>query len=148
MRLTIFSILFCFFLNSCKKEDKMSDVPKIKFSTITDKIKAGEGTINLSFEFEDGDADLGNNPNTPEIFVYNLKDTSEALYPFPSDIPDGFKDPSKGMKGVATIAMSGAFFTLDSLHANGDSVNFMVFIKDEAGNKSNEIFTTFVKINP
>lgn len=148
MRLAIFSILFCFFLHSCKKEDKMSNVPKIKFSTITDKIKAGEGTINLSFEFEDGDADLGNNPNTPEIFVYNLKDSSEALYPFPSDIPGGFKDPSKGMKGVATIAMSGAFFTLDSLHANGDSVNFMVFIKDEAGNKSNEIFTTFVKINP
>ncbi len=147
------SVLFFFLvviLFSCNKETKkLSNIPSIDFSSITDSIVQGsEDTILIHFGFTDGDADLGMNSDSADLYLKSSWDSTWQDYYFPTDIPNNLKDPSKGLQGAATLKLLAALFVLDSQHPNGDTVNFEFYIKDQAGHTSNHILTTSVFIKP
>lgn len=137
------------FLFSCKKESKkLSSIPAIDFASITDSIIQGEDTILIRFGFADGDADLGENPDSADLFLKSSWDSTWQEIYFPTDIPGNIKDPEKGLEGAATLKILGAFYVLDTLHPNGDTINFEFYIRDNAGHLSNHITTPSVFIKP
>lgn len=132
----------------------MSKIPEITFqSLLPNTVRNGnsEDSISISFRFQDGDADLGNDPASGiyDITMIHSKDTSMLLrYPLP-DIPEQMKDPEKGFEGYATVVVPAAFLVLDSLHLQtGDTFTFEIFIKDRANNESNHITTPDIYIVP
>lgn len=140
----LFALTFVLFAG-CDKKDSLSPIPKITFVSITPTtVRAGDGeeVIEISFVFEDGDADIDIRPD-PGALVYvtsNRKgDTQEVAYPFPQ-IDESIRDPEKGLKGIATVFISAAFYLLDSTQT-ADTFNFSLYMKDLAGNPSNTINT-------
>jgi hypothetical protein len=125
----------------------MSNIPVINLQSVTDSIKQGEGNILIQFGFQDGDCDLASSDTSTNILVKASNDTTWQGYSLPY-IPPNLKDITKGLQGSATLNISGAFYVLDSLHQNGDSVAFEFYIKDDAGNASNHLKTHYVKIRP
>jgi len=145
----IFSSILFF---ACKKEGQGGDKPpQITFlSSSPNEFKSGssEGKITINFRFFDANADLGNADGTEEnIFITTNKGFSgTASLP---QIPDDFKDPSKGIDGTATVVIPTSFFVLDSAHLQtGDTFQFSLYIKDNALHPSNTISTADIYIRP
>ena len=80
-----------FFLAGCEKAEEFSEVPQIKFKDFTFNIESINGFENqvgfLSFEFVDGNGDLGfiENSDTivgaeiPDIFIYEYKKQNDKF---------------------------------------------------------------------
>lgn len=129
-------------IGACKKKDATIKVPTIKLIYASDSVTSGSSkdTVKISFEFEDGDADIVTDGKTLNIFVSNTRDTNKFNYPFPY-IDDAFKDPTSGFKGTCMIRIPAAFILIDDPNVQKDSTQFMVKIKDAANHFSNEIIT-------
>ncbi len=150
--LVFIALLFTGFV-ACKKESSKSKVPKITFqSLVPNTVKSGSSrdTIGISFKFEDGDADLGNDRGSAnfDIFLTDIRDTTQVFKYFLPEIPEQMKDPSKGLEGSATVVLQAAFLVLDSLHKNGDTLHYELYIKDKAGNESNRLITPDIYVKP
>ena len=120
-----------------------------------DSVRAAviEDTAILIFNFTDGDADLGNDPNGAnyDVFLKDTKDTARHLEFFFPNIPNELRDPDYGMKGTCQILLPSAFLPPrpDSLHmTTGDTVTFEYYIKDQAGHESNHLTTGRLLIRP
>jgi hypothetical protein len=132
-------------ITACKKKNKMSKVPVLTFNSITREVKAGssEDTVKIGFQFQDGDADIATDDTTPNLIIANTRDTVVYRYPMPF-IPDAYKDPQQGMKGIAVITLEAAFLLLRDTSMTKDSLQFKITLKDNAGNVSNELITPMV----
>lgn len=113
-----------------------------------------EDTVKLRFGFTDGDGDLGNDPATGQYDVF-LKDTRDTMFStlrfFFPPIPDGARDPIKGLEGTGSIAIQGIYITTrtDTLHKlHGDTLQYRMWVKDRAGNTSDTITTTPLIVLP
>jgi hypothetical protein len=138
------------FLASCeKKSSRFAPEPHITFNYIKpDSVRnlSGEDTVYIGFHFTDGDADLGNDPNTlkRDIFMIDNRfpnDTTSFYFP---SIPGEIKDPEKGMEGDCDFFVPAAFIQglRDTVvHKHHDTTTFNIFIKDIAGHVSNIITT-------
>jgi hypothetical protein len=140
-------------ISACKKENKMSKIPQITLLSVApNTVKSGssEDSISISFKIQDGDADLGNDPMSGkyDIFMIHSSDTTMSFSEFLPEIPEQIKDPAKGFEGVATVVIKAAFLVLDSLHQNGDTISFELYMKDRADNESNHITTPDIYIVP
>lgn len=141
---------------SCKKKNaRFPPVPAINFLRMTpDSIKSmsSEDTVRISFHFTDGDADLGNDPNSgkKDIFVIDTRFPDDTFgYYFPP-IPDQFKDPEKGLEGDCDFYIPAALLPGlrdTTIHKLRDTTAFNIFIKDVAGNASNLITTSRLLIH-
>lgn len=154
MRFSLFLLLILVAAGvySCKKENKMSNIPEITFlSVVPNSVRSGnsEDSITISFKFKDGDADLGNDPNSPQFDIYmtDNRDSQPYNYHLPF-IPEEIKDPAKGFEGIATVVVPAAFLILDTLHQEGDTFNFDIYMKDRAQNESNRITTPDIYLTP
>lgn len=137
-------------LASCeKKSSRFAPEPRITFTGIRpDSILnlSSEDTVYIRFHFTDGDADLGNDPNTAkkDIFMVDMRFPNDTLsFYFPS-IPNEVKDPEKGMEGDCDFFVPAPFIAglRDTVvHKHHDTTQFNVFIKDVAGHSSNVITT-------
>jgi hypothetical protein len=158
IRLLLF-LLLCFLgIWACKRNTN-SAVPAINFVSFEpDSVHSGsfEDTVKLSFGFTDGDGDLGNDPATGNYDVF-LKDTRDTGTPFPvlrfffPPIPEGARDPVKGLEGKGIIAIQGIFITTrqDTLHMlHGDTLRYRMWVKDRAGNTSDTITTSQLIVLP
>lgn len=139
-------------VSACNKQKKYSNIPFIEFQGIyPDSIKAGasEDTVFISFRFTDGDADLGNDPQSGQydIFLTDLRDNTEYNYFFPA-LADLVRNPDRGMEGNCTFYVLGAFLALRPDHPDRDTVQFSLYIRDQAGNKSNTVYTHSVYLIP
>ncbi len=152
----ILVIIILLFLN-CNKSDTTSVIPKIEYIGMN-KFEMKQGDLNqdtllLQFNFEDGDGDLGfgTSSTRADIFVKdsrtgNLQDSFKL-----PDLPPSQNDPQKGS---ITILV----FTTCCLFPDGtppcenpikypvDSLQYLITIKDKAGNESNIIHSAFVKL--
>jgi len=135
----------------------MSPIPAIRFVSMTpDSLKAasGEDSVFITFHLTDGDADLGNNPSgtNKDIFFIDSRDTSTVFYSsFFPNIPGELKDPKMGIDGDCIVFINSAFIGSrpDSLHqAVGDTLHFIIYIKDVAGHESNRITTPDLYLHP
>lgn len=143
-------ICFCFFfICACKKENKLSNIPSIKFiSAVPNEVREGapKDTCFISFEFTDGDANINTTGKVPNIFLRDSRtpNASPMQFAFPP-IPDAFKDPAYGFKGGCVIGLSGSLLQiLDSSLI--DTLHYTITIIDEAGNESNKINTSDIYI--
>lgn len=132
---------------ACKKNGNgMSNIPNIRFLSVNpDHIRQGEplDTAWVSFYFEDGDADIHTNGQQANIVMTDLRNGQLLNFSFPY-IPAGYKDPVKGMKGSCLIGISGSIVQLrDTIGGREkDTIQYELYIFDEAGNHSNTITTT------
>ena len=152
--LLVLSVFIAF--ASCKKESNLSKVPKIDFKFMfPDSLTSGNSgdTIYIQFSLEDGDADLGHDPNQTENYDIYIKDARVDTftgYFFPK-IDDFIKNPAKGIQGDCYFLVLGTFTFVrdDSIHVTlGDTTQYEIYIKDLAGNESNRITTGPVYIRP
>ncbi len=120
----------------------MSAIPVIDFISISPST-AQEYTddIIIIISYADGDGDLGeNNPNIDNLFVEDNRNGIAYKYRIPELTPNG-----------STIAIEGKF----NIKINGtgitdgtasQKVNYDIYVKDRAENKSNTITTASITI--
>ena len=152
--------LFLFF--SCKKDKKgFPPEPQIYYeSTNPNTIKVFDTNSRtlIRFHFEDGDGDLGVDPEDTlaTIFVRDSRDTTDAelatfSFPFPY-IPNSIRK-GKAITGNVTMNFDFKFYQIwDSLHfaLRKDTMVWSIYVQDAAGNKSNTIHsdTIYIDYNP
>ena len=119
-----------------------------------DSVKAGSGkdTVYIQFHLQDGDADLGNDPNSTnyDLFIKDSRYDTFQGYFFPP-IASQVEDPKKGIEGTCIFQMLGALIIprQDSVHIKqGDTTSYELYIKDRAGHESNHITTPKLYIKP
>lgn len=155
--LLILFILF-FGLASCNKnESEYPKEPQIYYlNTNPDKIRVSDPNqfISIQFRFTDGDQDIANNPDETDstIFLRDSRDTSTLLYTYVYPMPYISPDlrPNGGLEGMVTLHLSNAYFSpRDSLHLalGKDTMVWLIYIKDNAGNKSNTIKSDTIYLN-
>ena len=154
-----------YFFVSCNKEIEYPNEPVIEFVSIDTTLKyfrpigSVKDSVEVTLNFTDGDGDLGlpkdstNNVRTANFFYTPFYKKNgvwtelKALPPFPQGplyawIPTLNKTgKNKALKGIIKIAVSEAF----SNNSKKDTMRLEIYVKDNAGNKSNVITTSEVR---
>jgi|GEM_PF-1139204 hypothetical protein len=134
------------FLACNKAPNGASKIPSITFLSVNpDQVRQGvsDDTAWISFKFEDGDANINTNGQQANIILRDLRNDQILNFSFPP-IPEGFKDPVKGMKGTCVVGISGAILQLrDTIGGRTkDTVAYEIYILDEDNQKSNIVTTS------
>jgi len=152
-------IIFLFFiilslsvLDSCKKIEKLSSVPKIQFTSFTifdttDILGNHSKGGRLKFSFEDGDGDLGLNAPTEgqvdstDLFFTLFRKEGGVMLPTPDNDPlkpSSYRIPymerlgqNKILKGSISVTFMYLFYS------PADTIRYDFYIKDRALNESN-----------
>ncbi|RYZ34204.1 MAG: hypothetical protein EOP49_34780 [Sphingobacteriales bacterium] len=141
-------------LASCtKKPNQYPDEPQIyHLSTTPDIINLNDtaALVKIELRFTDGNGDIGRDSKeeTYSIYVRDSRDTSTAQdysfrYPFPY-VADYMRPKKGGLEGFITLNLGRDYFSVsDSLHLalRKDTLNFKIYIRDDAGNISNVVDT-------
>jgi len=141
MRKVIY-ILISLSLFSCKKDDTLSVVPTIEFKSISPSTAQEYiDDINITISYTDGDGDLGENtPDIDNLFVEDSRNGIVYHYRIPQLAPNGNEI---AIEGNFNITINGSGITNSS---NSQQVNYAIYVKDRAGNKSNTITTSNITI--
>ncbi len=156
IRIFVTTLIGMFLISSCIKQEEFSDIPEITYRPFVLLFDTGQLAVKgvLSFDFQDGDGDIGLYPgdtfppyNRGGAYYYNLViryfEKQDSGYvevvlnpPFSARIPVLNPDyPGKAIKGFISD-------TLDmDPSPDFDTVRFEYFIYDRALNKSNVLTT-------
>lgn len=151
--ITISSLtLLISFTTSCEKENAKSKNPTIALTGISvDSVASGSSSdaVLVSFNFADGDGDLGNKASSGNFDIYTIdsRDSEKVNYFFPQKMPDVI-DPTQGVEGSCFLNLEAAFILLRPTRPLRDTVRYTIYIKDRAGNESNRIVTPDIYITP
>jgi hypothetical protein len=131
-------------------KNKMSPIPEIVYisQSSVEVADSGRGEfedITFLFDFQDGDADIG--PIGDPVPLQNItfvdsRDSTQDFYDFPP-IPEPVVTDD-GIRGSFVVRVNpNTFIARDdtTIHKLTDTVQFEVFVRDEAGNLSNEVTT-------
>lgn len=133
------------FLSGCKKNDELSGNSNVPFITMigvsSTTILQFKDSLLITFEYTDGDGDIGEtNPDKNAIQIKD-KRLSKADYYFVKPLsPPG---SSIKTKGTIKVQMKNTFLLST---ANSETTTFELKLKDRAGNWSNSIFTPTITI--
>jgi hypothetical protein len=135
-------ILVGVLLLSCEKEEVMSDTPIIDFISISPTtVQEYTDDIIITISYTDGDGDLGeNNPDINNLFVEDNRNGIEYKFRIPELSPSG---STITIEGNFNIKINGSGITNSS---TSQQVNYAIYVKDRAGNKSNIITTSSITI--
>ncbi|MFH1296792.1 MAG: hypothetical protein ABIJ04_05900 [Bacteroidota bacterium] len=161
IRVLMTTLIGLLIISSCVKQEEFSEIPEISLRPFVRIFDTGQYAVKgvLSFDFQDGNGDIGLNPgdtfppfNRGGDYYYNLViryfEKQDSIYvevvlepPFSARIPVLNPDyPGKAIRGfiLDTLAMdpSPAF----------DTVRFEFFLYDRALNKSNVLTTTDIPL--
>jgi hypothetical protein len=141
MRVVIY-ILIVTLLFSCKKDDALSVVPTLEFQSINPSIAQEYiDDIIITISYADEDGDLGeNSPDIDNLFVEDSRNGIVYHYRIPQLTPNGNEI---SIEGNFNITINGSGITNSSI---SQQVNYAVYVKDRAGNKSNTITTSNITI--
>ena len=146
---------------SCVNAPKYSDVPEIEFigfsNLIMDQAPLNSDTTVLSIKFTDGDGDIGFDMDTPGENIFIVDNRTEEFYDrfrAPAIPPQGANNGVSGEINMVLLNTCCIFPPQDSI-PNCESpfqyptneLTFTIYIKDRAGNKSNEIVTPPITLN-
>ena len=137
---TYILIVLLFF--ACKKDDTLSVAPTIEFQGIS-PLTAQEyiDDIIITISYTDEDGDLGeNSPDIDNLFVEDSRNGIVYHYRIPQLAPNGNEI---AIEGNFNITINGSGITNSS---NSQQVNYAIYVKDRAGNKSNTITTSNITI--
>jgi hypothetical protein len=159
LRFGIFSLLFFIAWQACVKPPDYPKEPVIEFSNISKTLmkqgKNGEDSVSITFNYTDGDGDLGypDDSGGTSIFVKDGRDNFEKYeYKLPYVEPQG---TGNGISGTITIKLptsccieirNGQSIACEGLNIALDSVTYLIRIKDRAGHFSNEISTPIIQL--
>ena len=135
-------ILIVLLLFACKKDDALSVVPTIEFQSIS-PLTAQEyiDDIIITISYTDEDGDLGeNSPDIDNLFVEDSRNGIVYHYRIPQLAPNGNEI---SIEGNFNITINGSGITNSS---TSQQVNYDIYVKDRAGNKSNTITTSNITI--
>lgn len=141
----VYILIICSLVAACKKDKKITydDVPQLSFSSISpDPAKEFEDSISISFNYTDGNGDLGeNNANTDNLFVTDTR--INITYPFRVQqlSPD---NSTIAIKGNLRVILKNTGITNGS---SSQQVTYQLYMVDRSGNQSNTISTTPITIN-
>ncbi len=151
MRIPKLSLLLLFLpalFMACNNDAVFPVEPQIEFLDITPKVVRPwpiVDTINITFRFQDGDGNLGNQNDMDQNFYLFLIDTrykqglftkeqATSSYRLPNMSPDA-KNPS--IQGKITVQIYGT--VLSSLLLTEETTSYEIELKDRAGNKATRI---------
>ena len=135
-------ILIVLLLFACKKDDALSVVPALEFQSISPSIAQEYiDDIIITISYADEDGDLGeNSPDIDNLFVEDSRNGIVYHYRIPQLAPNGNEI---AIEGNFNITINGSGITNSS---NSQQVNYAIYVKDRAGNKSNTITTSNITI--
>jgi len=135
-------ILIGLLLFACKKDETLSVVPAIEFQSISPSIAQEYiDNIIITISYTDEDGDLGeNSPDINNLFVEDSRNGIVYHYRIPQLAPNGNEI---AIEGNFNITINGSGITNSS---NSQQVNYAIYVKDRAGNKSNTITTSNITI--
>ena len=135
-------ILIVTLLFACKKDDDLSIGPTIEFQSISPSIAQEYiDDIIIAISYADEDGDLGeNSPDIDNLFVEDSRNGIVYHYRIPQLAPNGNEI---AIEGNFNITINGSGITNSS---NSQQVNYAIYVKDRAGNKSNTITTSNITI--
>jgi len=151
---TIIPFLALLFILSCTKPPDYPDEPVIKFNRLSkNTVKAGLGSpdsLMITFDFTDGDGDIGNEDNGVNVQFKDLRDNSEFLTFSVPFIP--VQGANNGISGeisiildlnipICCITPEGTGNCFPPFLIARDTVVYEIYIEDRAGNQSNKIQT-------
>ncbi len=129
-------------LFSCEKEQEISDTPIIEFKSISPaSVQEYSDNIIITISYSDEDGDLGeNNPDIHNLFVEDNRNGIVYQFSIPHLAPD---NNSIAIEGDFNITINGSGITDES---SSQQVNYSIYVKDRAENKSNTITTSNITI--
>jgi len=135
-------ILIVLLLFACKKDETLSVVPTIEFQSISPSIAQEYiDDIIITISYADEDGDLGeNSPDIDNLFVEDSRNGIVYHYRIPQLAPNGNEI---SIEGNFNIKINGTGITDES---SSQQVNYNIYVKDRAGNKSNTITTSSITI--
>ncbi|MFN4915571.1 MAG: hypothetical protein ACK5FT_09655 [Sphingomonadales bacterium] len=140
----ILTLVFLPLLNSCKEvvNNTGNPVPRIALVKIEPtQVKQFTDSLKITFNYEDGDGDLGNdNADINSLEVQDERLTKADYYHVPPMAP---VDARIRIKGQMTMNLRNVFLLGTG---NLETTSFTVRIKDRAGNWSNPIKTPEITI--
>lgn len=158
----LFIILSLSVLDSCRKIEKLSSVPKIQFTSFTifdttDILGNHSKGGRLKFRFEDGDGDLGLNApvegqvDSTNLFFSLFRKEGGVLLAAPDNDPlkpSSYRIPymerlgqNKILKGSISVTFMYLFYSA------ADTIRYDFYIKDRALNESNVEATSDIVIS-
>jgi hypothetical protein len=141
MRVVIY-ILIVTLLFSCKKDDALSVFPTLEFQSISPSTAQEYiDDINITISYADEDGDLGENfPDIDNLFVEDSRNGIVYHFRIPQLAPN---ENEISIEGNFNIKINGTGITDES---SSQQVNYNIYVKDRAGNKSNTITTSSITI--
>lgn len=155
--LTAFFLLSClFYFTACDKPPIYDDIPNISWGRFsTDTVQQLSGTLDVTFNFTDGDGDLGQDGDSEDhiLLIDTRRTPNDTLrYKIPTIDQQGIVS---GISGEITVSLS----QLCGINRNNplilcqpqpnyyDPVVFKIAIKDNADRWSNNILsdTLYIK---
>ena len=152
MKKNFFILLSAFlslaFVSGCsdatKKREEISNVPSIKFVSMSPStVTKNAGNVVITFEFTDGDGDLGDNtPDVKNLFCTDSRNNVTYEFRIPQLAPDSSKIIIHGQQPFDLPPQG----FVDDTHTS-ETATYSIYVKDRAGNQSNTITTSALVIN-
>jgi len=135
-------LLFVISLIACEKEGSTYLFPEIVFESISPPFPIEhKDSIIITIFYSDMDGDLGENvPDKNNLFVTDNRNDLIYKYRIPELSPSG---SNIAIEGYFHIKINGPGITDES---SSQKVNYDIYVKDRAENKSNTITTSSITI--
>lgn len=149
-------VLVSVFLIECATPPEYPIEPRIEFVSFSKDTLIGDPNsfdfVSLRFSFTDGDRDFGNpvNDNERNVFIIDSRNQDTLIGYSTPEIPDlGASDAISGEVKIdipTDCCLYPPFFSCETPFPveppfDYDSLTYTIFVKDRAGNLSNEIVT-------
>jgi hypothetical protein len=141
--LYIFSLLTVLGLTSCKEDggEIFSPVPEIELISVSPtQVIAFRDSIVFEISYTDGDGDLGSMTEN-NLFIEDDRIQVTHGFRVQEIVPNGERVP---ITGTLRVILPNTIITDGS---TSQSVTFMVYMKDQAGNESNHIASPTITVN-
>jgi hypothetical protein len=147
-------LLLALFSLKCLDTPNYPDEPVIEFLSLSrDTLQQGifmEDSLSVRFAFQDGDGDLGRESQDAEnniFFIDERTGTLDNTFGIPAIPQEGAGNGVEGeikiiLFSTCCIYFDGTDPCMPNPSVAYDTVQYRIYIKDQAGHKSNEILTT------
>lgn len=140
----ILYMLFGTLLFSCKKDEtvEISTTPAIEFVSISPGTAVEyQDKITIVISYKDGDGNLGENtPDLKNLFVTDTRNNVTYGFRISQLAPSG---SAIAIQGTLSVELKNTAITNGS---TSESVSYMVYVKDRAGNASNTVTTSAITV--
>lgn len=147
------AILLCGLLQFCVQPPDYPNEPIIEFVSLSKasmkQTPLGPDSILISFNFTDGNGDLGSVNGEPNIFIKDGRDGfDKPPYQIPFIPPQGAGNGISGLISIVVpntcciyITPNGVPLVCEDVPVLLDTLTYLISIKDQSGNESNQIET-------